>query len=474
MREDPVREAWRRRRRTLPGRSRREDMAVKTSIRTAACLTLALFAASCAGPTQLARQSERELGAGNALKAYDKAKRALDKDPGHAGARAALGAATIRLCADWKHRIGNLAEVDTLAAAHAALEFRLFRGEAAGYGASIPPDRDFAAREALILDGAAAIHYRDAEVNLAARRPKAAFRSFRATETFVPRFRDARARARRAWELAVKRVAFLPFANQTDVPGLSRELGERIAAEVARRIEAQELTFTELVPVDQVLAQVTVAQLVDLSPEMAVRIGRRLKADRVLRGRCHGLQADTWTDRIHHTIFRHVIERDSSGERESWSESGFEAVVRERQVAVSYDFEVLDVSSRAVVAGRSERLEIAARTVWTDYRAAGDCDDYSLVPPRLRKSDPARARELDQQWSERFGRWTLPALLQAARSDRRRAHYEPAYRREFQRDTRIHPVLCGELPGTGDLAWVAVERVVQPAVVALRELDQKD
>ena len=110
-------------------------------------LPLALFAISCAGPAQLARMSERELRAGHLRKAYELARRGVDKDSTSEPARRAMTAAATQLVDDWKGRILDVAEADTVAAARHGLELRDFRAELSRYRIEVTPDLGFAERE---------------------------------------------------------------------------------------------------------------------------------------------------------------------------------------------------------------------------------------------------------------------------------------------------------------------------------------
>src|SRR5512134_3768763 len=115
-------------------------------------LLLAAFAvASCAGPAKLARQSDEALARGDLRKAYDKALRAVEKDPQNAAARAAYDAASRRVADDYKGRVRALAAADSLGAADLALDFRSFRGSVAAHGTSLVPDDAYESDERRIL-----------------------------------------------------------------------------------------------------------------------------------------------------------------------------------------------------------------------------------------------------------------------------------------------------------------------------------
>ncbi len=438
-------------------------------------LLLALFVTSCAGPAQLARMSERELRAGHLRKAYELARRGVDKDPASEPARRAMIAVATQLVDDWKRRILDVAGADTVAAARHGLELGDFRAELSRYRIEVPPDPGFADRERLIRDAAAGIEYRGGGEALAARRPKEAWARFLACAEFVAGYRDVQQRIRTAHDQAITRVAILPFANETDVPNLSKSLADAIYGQVARRLDGQDFEFTELVDRDEVYASMTVKELENLPRDGAFRIGNGVEADRIMVGRFHGMRASSTFQSFDHVIYHKVVERDTLGKtHERYMETRFAAVSRERVVTVHYDLEVLDTRTRAVIASCSEPLEAVAHVVWTDFRADGDCDDYCLVPPDLKKSDPERASTVETRWKECCGDWKLPDLLERARQERRRAHYQSSYRGDFARDTRGHPVLLGELPSEDDLAYLALAETWRPVFATLRELDRKD
>jgi hypothetical protein len=143
--------------------------------RGVALFLLAALATSCAGPAKLARESERALESGDLPRAYELARRAVDKDPESSAARSAMTAAATQIIDQSKARILEQSRVDTLAAARLALDFREDRAELARYKIPIPPDPTFFERENAIIEGAAATEYRAGEQSLEARRPKEAY-----------------------------------------------------------------------------------------------------------------------------------------------------------------------------------------------------------------------------------------------------------------------------------------------------------
>jgi hypothetical protein len=436
-------------------------------------LLLAVLVASCAGPGQLARQSDRELRAGNLRRAYDLARRGVDKDPEHDGVHAAMSAAAVQLVDEWKGRVLGLAAADTVAAAREVLALRDFRGDLARYRMELPDDPGFYQRETAIAEAAAGIEYRHGEAHLAASRPKQAYRHYRTAETFVASYRDLQERLRQSHEQAMTRTAILPFQNDVDVPDLSRRLADAMVQAIASRLAREGFEFTELVDPNEVYATMTVGEMDALPRESVWRIAQGVDAERIVAGRLRGLRASTNTWSFQYPIYRKVTERDTAGRFVTrWVEARFDAVARERHVTLRWDMEVMDTRSRTVLAQRSEVVESAARVAWTDFRAEGDCGDYRLVPPEL--DDSERGRSVGARWKECFGSWTLPDLLERARGDRERVRYHQRYRDEFRTDSRRRPVPCGELPGEDDLAALALEGVWRHVLASLKELDPQD
>jgi hypothetical protein len=444
-------------------------------MRAAAAVALILcpmLALSCAGPRQLARQSERELDAGRVEHAYELARHAVEIDASSDPARRAMTAAGIELVDIGKAEVLVAAATDTLAGARRALELRTLRAELAHYQIEIPDDVGYVERERRIVDGAAGIEYGLGGQALAGRRPKAAYRHYLAVETFDASYRDVQEKLRTAHERAMTRVAILPFENDVEIDGLTRTLADRIWHEVSSRLAGEGVEFTQLVPLDQVYANLTVGELDRLTPEAMWRVAGGIDAKRIVIGRLHGLRSITNSWTFSSPIYHHVTVRDSTGSHERWIETPFLATARERVVDARWELTVMDVSSHAELARTGDAVQTFARSAWTDFRADGDCDDYRLVPPDLDTGDHGRSTH--ERWSESFGSWTLPDMLRRTREDRRRALYTSSYRDEYRRDSRKDPVLCGELPSEEDMAYLAFEDVWRPVLAALKDLDGKD
>jgi hypothetical protein len=443
-------------------------------IRAGATVLIVLLSLSCASANKLSQRSERDLAAGDLSGAYENARRAIAKSPTNPRARLAFNAAATILVDDREVRILSIADVDTLAAAERTLELAELRLEIARHGLPLPPDTAFARHERAILDGAAAYRYAAGERALTDRLPKVAWAEFRSAQRLVANYRDVGRRIEAAHAQALARVAIMPFADQAGVPGLSRALAGRVYAEVARHVRPEEFVFTRLIDESQVYPRITYAELDRLSRADAIRIGRRLGADQVVSGRVYGLRTSTNTTAVHQIIFRRVVERDTSGaRRERYVEHDFHAVERERIVTVQYDLEVVETENEITLSSYNDTVEGYARVVFSDFQATGDCDDYRVVPPGLKRSDPARAERLESEWRRHFGTWPLPALLEKARGDRHRSRYSASDRHAFFGDCRERPVWLGGLPGENDMASIALDVVWQPVLGMLKELDAK-
>lgn len=436
---------------------------------------LGLLAISCASSNKLAQRSEESLKAGQTSHAYEWARRALDKDPRNDKARASMTEAAAQMTADWKQRVRTLAANDSLQGAEAALEFGHFRAELARYQVVLPFDRAFRADESRILGAAADHDYRAALVCLDNHQPKRAYLAFVDAGRYVPGFRDIAVRIPKTYDLALTRVAILPFTNQTDVPGLSKEMADRMYGELDDHVGPRQFQFTRLVDTDQVYARMTVSQLERLDRDQAIQLGRDLGVQRVVWGRYSGLKTNSTTGIYHQSIYRHVVDPDPSlKERDRYEENSFTAVTREREVKVQYEFEVLDVENEQTLAHHGDESHAVANTIYTLFQARGDCNDYCLLPPALKTADPKHAEEVDKEWGATFGNWTLSKVLVTARESGSRRSYRPEHRKEFVNASFIFPVFLNDLPTPNDMALIALDGTWKPVYEALRDLDDDD
>ncbi len=436
---------------------------------------LALFVLSCASSSELARRSETALRSHDYDRAYREAKASLEKDSANGRARMALSAAATHLIDRDEERIVNLATLDTLEAAEACLALDDLRSDAVRFGATLPVHAEFASRALRIRTDAAGKLYRSALANTKQARPKQAYRELVGARRYVAGFKDIDTRIPRVWQQAVTRVAVLPFDDDTRVPGLARDIADDMHKELAGRVRSKDFEFTELVPAEKIYDQLSVSRLGALSREDAVALGRKLGADRVVWGRYSGLRTDSRTDRYQNSIWRKVVERDTSGRNvEHYEEVPFDATERWRQVEVRYDFEVIDTDDERTVAERGKDLEASAHTVYTDYLYEGSSDAYCLVPPTMKVKDEARSTRMQKEWKDTFKSYTVPKLLDRAKRDHSRRRYRPEWRDEFVRGPNDYPVFLDDLPSVHEMVRIALDDSWKDVLGALAEVDAVD
>jgi hypothetical protein len=429
---------------------------------------------SCASSEQLTRRSQKELGEGQADKAYQTAIVALKHKPENREALAALEAAATELQHRRQDRIRALAMSDTVQAAGAALELRSFRAEVLRIGGHLPDDTAFDTEEREILMSAAARQYGAGAAATRAGDDKEAYRRYSEARGYWPGYRDVDARAQKAFQDARVRLAILPFDDEMNVPGLADQVRQQMASEVANRLRPDQLTFTEIIPADELDRGMTVDEQRHMTSDRAVAIARRIGASRVILGRIYGAHFETNTDRYVGSVYRREEYSDSSNRTVTrYTEVGFEAVRRQRHVTVTVSSQVLDTNQLAAVTQRDRTLEATARTVYTSYRPDGDCDRYSLVPPEMKQHDSDRAGRIESGWHDMFGSWTVPALLQCSRDNHDRRSYRSDYRDEFRSNTVDHPYFLDDMPSETDLLTVALSGSGRDIVDQVREQDDK-
>lgn len=441
--------------------------------RRLAPIALALLAASCAGPSRLARQSSQALAEGDLHKAYDRALRAVEKDPMNADARAAYTAASGRVAEDYRGRVRALAAADTMEAADLTLQFQDFRLEVARHGSPLPADPAYDAFEHRVRTVAGRSAFNAGRAAMLVHHPKEAWRDFDTCRRYAPDYPDLERQLGQAYSRALATVAVLPFADGIHVAGLSQDVSATMADQLAQRAP-NAFQFTKLVDFGAIQNRITVADA-ENGPRDPAGIARALGADRVVTGRFDGMRSTTDLQYLQLPIYRRIEGKDDQGNAVvRWEESTLRLLTRQRDVTVQYDYDVVDARTGAVIAHHAEPVQASARVVWTDFIPRGDCDTYTLVPPDMQRDDPDRARHQQQQWSERMGSWTLPALLQRSRDDRLRLRWSTRYRGDFYGDTRQRPVWLAELPGDDDMAFVALHDAWRSVFATLKDLDQQD
>ena len=416
----------------------------------------ASFALSCAGPNKLAQQSEKAYGQGDLEKAYQKAARALRKDPENQRARTAMSRAAERIMEERMAEIRGLASLDTVAAAKRSLNLDSFRKELVEYRVILAADSSFDRDEATIRHGAAGIEYRRALDGLDGGYPKRAYDELLLVRVLEPGYRDVGRRIEQAYDEARPRVALLPFANQTDLSTLSKG-------------------FAVVSSTLNVLGQdaVPVAILERIDRREAARFGRELGVDRVIVGRFYGMRSSANSGDFTQTIFRKTVDKDEKGAtRERYIEHTIDILTHDREISVGFEYQVLGVDEGVVVGAFSGTMKASAHAVFTSSPVEGDCDDYCLVPPDMKRSDPDRAKRIETDWGDRCGGWKLTELLEHARREKGRSAYGSRYEDASTSGEDGRAFFPGELPSEAELAKLAFGQVWEPLLRTLRDLDR--
>lgn len=436
-------------------------------------LLLAFAAGACASARQLARRSAVALQGGDVKSAYDWAKKSLDKDPANTQARAAMHEAVQLLAADWKARIHNLADADTVLAAREILRYTDFRSEAGAYRAPVDPDSVWSRDERQMRTSAGRLLFEDGDRSLERGRPKKAYDQFLESSLFDPRRAELDDRIADSYQAALTRVAILPLENETGRAGLAGELTTYWEDQLEGKVHAPEFRFTRLIPPLSVRGALEGRR--HLEREDAIRIGRKLGAQQVLWGRVYGLESDTHTNTFRDFIYRRTTFRDTSGRTaERYESIPFEAITREREVTVSIEMELISLDAGRTVYLQEGSREHRARTAYSSFQPQGSCDDYTLVPKVAGAHDLQRARQAEQSWkAEMPGEVKLSTFLDKARRERGRRRYQPEYREWFYPGAQPW-VFLDDLPPAGDLAFAALIPEWKPFYDALRRLEAVD
>ncbi len=437
-------------------------------------LITALSALSCAGPEKLTKQSEKAYSEGNVEKAYQKAARALRKEPTNRHARAAMTQAAAQLMNERETEIRGMAVRDTVAAAKRSLDLDSFRAELMEYRVILPPDPDFDRDEAAIRTGAARVTYEDAVDALQSGAPKRAYDGFQLAKEFRAHYRDVSRRIDQAYEEALPRVALLPFANETDLPELSKEFSDRAYSEIARRVSGNGFRFTELTPRERVYQSVPMAAMDHMGPRNAARIGKDLGVDRVIMGRFFSLRTKTNMSAFPQAIFYKTVEKDDKGvSHERYSERAMIVLTRDRDLTVGYEYSIVDVHDGIAIAGNTGTIHASAHAILASAAVGGgDPNDYVLLSPEMEQRDPDGAKRVRAEWQDRCGDWKLSEVI--ARSRRESRGYESRYHDDWVLRSNGVAVFLGELPSEAELVKYAYGQVWEPLADTLHDIDQAE
>jgi hypothetical protein len=441
--------------------------------RLAPALLALSLAAGCAGPAKLARKSEDTLAGGDMWRAWGLATRALDKAPANERARAAAAAAANSISTDWQRRITALGDVDSLAAAEQVLEFAAFRTRAARY-TTVTVGTQWIERERALRHTAARIHYQHGAVAITSKRPKKAWLCFSDAERFVGDYRDASARADRAQEAAITRIAFVPFSTAPGQATLGREVAAEWRDEIAQHMMPPGVQFTRVLGSQAIGQVMSVSQPGRVARNQAVRLGREAGADRVVWGSLGPVRTETGLHLFKDTIARRVVEQGPDGrEVVRWAEVPIEVVARVRTATVDVEVELIETRGGATLARRHDQRSTSARVVWTSFAPDGDLGSYALVAESIRTSDPERARRTESRWQSVCGEaTTLRQVLEARRSARGPARYDRTVLPRFVAGTAF--VFLEDLPPGEDLAFAALAGGWEPLRDDLVRLDAVD
>jgi len=427
----------------------------------------------CAGPSKLAQKSEEKLADGENGRAWDLATRALNKDPGNARARAAATAAGNAMARNWEQRIDALAQSDSLAAAEQVLALAAFRVDAFRYAAiSVSPT--WSQEEQWLRQTAARTYYNQGLTDLAAHRPKGAYLQLSNVRRFVPDYRDAAKLADKAYEKAVTRVAVVPFYAGSSSATLGRDVASEWRDHLAQGMSPPDCHFTRILGSAAIEQQMTVSQLGRLSREDAIRFARKAGAERVVWGSIGNVDAHTNLHLFTDIIARRIVEKNAAGDEVTrWTAVPVEVVSRVRTVTVDVEYEVIATREGATLAHQHSQRTTSARVVWTSFTPEGDLNAYALVSDIVRAAQPARAKEVEDRWSDVCGAGTtLQQVLGARRTTRDSGHYDRDVLPRFMAGAAF--VFMQDLPPTEDLAFAALAGGWQPLRGDLLRLDDVD
>lgn len=434
---------------------------------------VAALVAGCAGSAKLSQKSEEKLASGDAWKAWQLATRALDKEPGNPRAQSAATAAGTAIVQDWQRKIRALAEVDTLQAAEEVLKLSDFRLTAAHY-ATIPVGAGWPVEETALRRSAARVHYQLGQEAAASKRPKKACAEFTEASRFVNDYRDVGKRIDRTMSDALTRVAVMPFRTANEDPTFGAQVAQSWHDALADAVEPPNAQFTRILGDDAIRRSMSVSDLDDLSRNDAVRVGRRMGAQRIVWGTVGPVKSSTDFHLFRDTVCRRVTDKDAQGHDVThWVDVPIEVVARVRNVTAGIDYEIIDVASGSSLVHRHVDRATQARVVWTSYQPEGDPDSYALVSESVRATNPDRAKDVERRWASVAGNAvTLAEVLQ----ERKRSATAPRSEHDALKSfaTGAAFVFLQDLPPADDLAMAALQHGWDPLRDDLLKLDPVD
>jgi hypothetical protein len=436
-------------------------------------LAALIVISGCAGTAKLTQKSQEKLAGGDAWRAWQLATRALDKEPGNPNARDAATAAGNAIAQEWQRKILALADTDSLQAAEEVLGFMGFRGNAAHY-ATISVSPDWATTERTLRRGAAGSYYNSGIGSMNSQRPKKAYLELAEAQRFMTPYRDAAALSERCMAKATTRVAILPFRAAPDDPQLGTQVTSSWRDDLSHQIAPPNAVFTHVMAGDAIERNMTLDQLAGLSRGDAVRIGRKLGAERVVYGSIGGVKSEQRVQFFRDIVARRIVDKDDAGnEHVRWTAVPIEVVARIRNVDVSAEYEVISTKDGASIAHQTFDRSNSARVVWTSYVPEGDLGDYALISDTDRSAHPDRAKDIETRWKTVCGDGvTLAQVLQARRQTKSGGNYDRGSLGRFATGAAF--VFLQDLPPADDLAFAALTRNCGPLKDDLLRLDPID
>ena len=435
-------------------------------------LPVILLLFGCAGPTQLAKKSEKRMDQGDHWKAWALATRALDKAPANQEARAAATRAANSISQDWQRRIHALAGLDSSQAVDQVLEFAAFRSNAVRY-VTVTTEPSWNLEETALREAAARRNYRTAVADLASNRPKRAYLHFMDADHYAPGYRDAAARADRVLPEARTTVAFVPLYASSGPRDLGRQVAASWRGDVVEHMTPPGCIFTEVLPVEEVERNLRASELGRTSRDEALRLGRRARADRVVWGTIGEVESRTTFSIFSDPVWRRVREKDATGNTTThWVAVPIEVISRVRHVDVSLEYEVIATRTGATLARRHDPCSMSARVMWTAYTPIDDASSYALVTDELRQGDPERAKQVETRWKATVGEGTTLAQVFQAKRGSSRAQDPREVLGRFIAGAAF--VMLEDLPSKEDIAFAALARNWRPVHRDLLAMDATD
>jgi len=438
-------------------------------------LLMIALAAGCASSSKLSQKSEEKLAKGDAWHAWDLATRALDKEPGNPRARDAATKAGAAIAQEWQRKIHALAEVDSLNAAEEVLKLADFRVQAARY-ATIPVGVDWPAEDRTLRHAGARAHYQNGLDAASSGRPKKAYLEFTDALRFDGAYRDAAKRAERAQNEALTRVALVPFRTTSSDPSMGAQVAQAWQDDLIQGLSPTDAPFTRIVSGDAIKRTMTVADMDGLSREDAVRLGRKMGAERIVWGTVGPVRSSTRLNLFSDRVARRVTVKDQDGhETATWVDVPIEVVARVREVNAGLDYEIIETANGTSLVHRHLDRTTTARAVWTSYQPEGDIGSYALVSDPERSAHPDHARDVEARWKSACGdAVTLAQVLQARRSSGPRDSGHEMRDAVTRIATGAAFVFLEDLPSAEDLATGTLSHGSGPLHDDLLKLDALD